>query len=71
MISEREQNFGLHFVCNSLFLVKAIETIVNAILDQRIGGNKRGIIEFLYEIEKSGKIEKEFKHFLNEYRVYF
>lgn len=71
LVSDRERNLGLHFVCNSAFLVTAIEMIIRRISANQIYGNGQGIIEFLYEIEITGNFEKVWQHFLKEYNQYF
>lgn len=67
LVSDREQDLGLHFVCNSACLAKGIETIIRRISTNQIDGNGQGILEFLYEIERTGNFEKARQHFLKEY----
>lgn len=69
--SDRERNLGLHFACNSAFLGKAIELIIRRILRQQIDGRGRGILKFLYEIERAGNFGEALQHFSLEYRQYF
>jgi len=68
LISDREQNWGLHFVNNSTFLTLDVETIIRRIMKQQIDGKGRGILEFLYEIERTGNFREARQHFLKEYR---
>jgi len=70
LISDRERYWGLHFACNSTFLGQAIELIIRQILSRQIDGKGRGILEFLYEIEKTGNFREASQHFLQEYRQY-
>ena len=71
LVSERERRWGLHFACNSTFLGQAIELIIRAILNQQIDGEGRGILEFLYKIEKTGNFGEALQCFLQEYRRFF
>ncbi len=67
LISDRERGYGLHFVCNSAFLAPNVEIIIRKIMKQQIDGNRRGILEFLYEIEKTGNFWEARRRFLKEY----
>ena len=71
LISDRERNLGLHFVCNSTFLARGVETIIRRMMNQQIDGRGRGILEFLYEIERTGNFGEALQHFLNEYGQFF
>jgi len=71
LISDRERTLGLHFVCNSTFLARGVETIIRRIMTQQIDGRGRGILEFLYEIERTGNFREAWQHFSKEYRQYF
>jgi len=71
LVSDRERNLGLHFACNSTFLGKGIELIIRRVLSQQIDGRGRGILEFLYEIERTGNFREALQNFLQEYRQYF
>lgn len=68
LISDRERYYGLHFVCNSTFLAYNVETFIRRIMKQQIDGKRQGILEFLYEIEKTGNFWEAQRHFLKEYR---
>ena len=70
LVSDRERHFGLHFACNSACLARGIETIIRRISTNQIDDNGQGILEFLYEIEKTGDFRKAFQLFLKEYRRY-
>jgi hypothetical protein len=70
LISDRERYWGLDFACNSTLLGQAIELIIRKILRKQIDGKGRGILEFLYEIEKTGNFREATQHFLQEYRQY-
>ena len=37
-------------------------------MKQQIDGKRQGILEFLYEIEKTGNFWEAQRHFLKEYR---
>jgi hypothetical protein len=69
LISDRERKEGLHFVNNSTFLYDDIEPIIRRIMKQQIDGKGRGILEFLYEIERTGNPWEAHRHFLKEYRT--
>ena len=71
LISDRERNLGLHFVCNSTFLMRGVEIIIRRILNQQIDGRGQGVLEFLYEIERTGNFGEALQHFSKEYRQYF
>jgi len=71
LTSDREQNMGLHFSCNSAFIVRSIEIILRRILNREIDGRGRGVLEFFYEMERSGNLEVAWQHFLQIYRRYF
>lgn len=71
LISDRERKMGLHFSCNSAFLANVVEIIIRKILNQQINGSGRSILEFLYEIERTGNFEEAMQHFLRGYRQYF
>ena len=71
LISNRERTLGLHFVCNSTFLARGVETIIRRMMNQQIDGRGRGILEFLYEIERTGNFGEAWQHFSKEYRRYF
>ena len=71
LISGRERNLGLHFVCNPTFLARGVEIIIRRMLNQQIDGTGRGILEFLYEIERTGNFGEALQHFLKEYGQYF
>lgn len=62
---------GFALVCNSTFMTRGIETIIRGIIDQQIDGKGRGILEFLYEIERTGDFGEAWQKFLKEYRKYF
>jgi hypothetical protein len=68
LISDRERYYGLHFVCNSTFLAYNVETFIRRIMKQQIDGKRQGILEFLYEIEKTGSFWEAQRRFLKEYR---
>ncbi len=67
LFSDRERGHGLHFVCNSAFLAPNVEIIIRKIMKQQIDGKRRGILEFLYEIEKTGNFWEARRCFLKEY----
>ena len=67
LISGRERKWGLHFVCNSTFLARDIETIMRRIMKQQIDGKGRGILEYLYEVERTGDFWEARRRFLKEY----
>jgi len=71
LILDRKRKWGLHFVCNSTFMTTDIEKIIQRILNQQIDGKVRGILEFLYEIERTGNFGEAWQHFLKGYRQYF
>lgn len=71
LISDRERDWGLHFACNSTFLAKGIERIIRRMLSQQTDGRGWGILEFLYEIDRTGNFGNAWQHFLQEYRQYF
>jgi len=62
--SEREQLYGLHFSCNSIFLAQIIEMYLRNVLSRRVDGGGHYAIDFLYDIEKNGDFARASKHLI-------
>lgn len=54
--SQREMQYGFHFVCNPLFILNKIESYLRFILTRTIDGNSQRILDYLYSIEETGNI---------------
>ena len=63
LTTENERHWGLHFVCNSMFLIAGIERYLRGILNQSLDGEGYWVLGYLDEIEKSGDIREALKRF--------